>query len=175
MICPAAEDGGNFHDGNSLSLERLDIALALAKKLVDDLRSGTSFMGKLSALVARLPIPRAGVEGLGGGMSSESSSTSAHSGELGCDVGLEAFRSFVPSSNRESFLWTVPSLDDPETSRISESSRIRCRENALRGRWKMFRFVTVKGEARDLTCSALARLEMDDFFERSESSISLAH
>ena len=134
MICPAAEGGGNFQDGNSLTLECLDVPLALAKKLVEDLRSGTSFMGKLSALVARLPIPRAVVDGLGGGVSSESSSTSAHSCEVGCDVDLETLRSFVPSSNRESFLWTVSSLEDPETSRISESSRIRCRENALRGR-----------------------------------------
>ena len=39
----------------------------------------------------------------------------------------------------------------------------------------MFRFVVVKGEARELTCSVLARLEKDDFLERSDALISSAH
>ncbi len=91
MIRPPAEGGGNFHDGKSFTLDCLDFALPLAKKLVEDLRSGTSFSGKLSALVARLPIPRGGVRGLDGGVSSELFSTSAHSCEVGCDVDFDTF------------------------------------------------------------------------------------
>jgi hypothetical protein len=126
MTCPPAEGGGNFHDGRSFTLECLDAALPLAKKLAEDLRSGTSFKGKLSALVARLPSPGGGVRGLAGRLSSEVFSMSATSPcDICCDVDRDGLRSFAPSSMRDSFLRTVPSLEDPETSRMSESSRIR--------------------------------------------------
>lgn len=52
MTCPAAEGGGNFHDGKSVTLDCRDVAFPLAKMLAEDLRSGTSFTGRLSALVA---------------------------------------------------------------------------------------------------------------------------
>jgi hypothetical protein len=135
IVCPAAEGAGSFHDGKSLTLDWRDAAVPLAKKLAEDLRSGTSFIGRLSVLVALLPNPRCGVTGLEGGESCEVFSMSATpSGEVCCDIDFETFRSFAPSSSLDNFLRTVPSFEEPDTSRISESSRMRWRENALRGR-----------------------------------------
>ena len=167
MTCPAAEGGGNFHEGKSVTLECLDVAMPLGKKLAEDLRSGASFIGMLSTLVARLPSPAGGVRGLGGVVFSEVFSKSAHSCEVGCDMDFDTFRSFVPSSRRESFWRTVPSLEEVEASRISERSRMQCRANALMGRWKPFIFDAARGISRDLTFSVLARFEYD-FLKCSE-------
>lgn len=157
MICPAAEGGGNFHDGKSVTLDCLDVALPFTQKLAEDLRSGTSFIGKLSALVARLPIPRGGVRCLDGGLSSELFSMSAYSWDIGLYVVFDTSQSIAPSSSRESFLRTVASLEEPETSRMSESSRTGFREETLRGRCRTFRFAVVRGDPRNFTCSVLAR------------------
>ena len=70
---PAAQGGGNFHEGKSCMLPCLEPAILWANTLADDLRSGTSLNGKLIVLAARLPRPCGGVTGGTGGGSDGSS------------------------------------------------------------------------------------------------------
>ena len=114
-------------------------------------------MGRLIALAARLPRPRNIVLSSGGEKSSEETSWGPAICSLACSA---TAASLGPSTRPSGFLRTVPSLDEPETSLMSESWWSRWREKALRGRWKSFTLATVKGDFRGLMFSGKRCFEL---------------
>jgi hypothetical protein len=86
------------------------------------------------------------------------------------DLGRAKFGSEGPTVVKVGLcLRTVPPFDEPETSRMSESSWMRCRDNAEKGRSKRLKFVVRVNRGRRFSvdlenCGCFGESEVSDSY-----------